>query len=300
MKRNPITLVTGVILAVIFGLMLFAFQVRTTEVAVVTTFGKFSKSITEPGLYARLPWPIQKIYHFDNRIQNFEGKLEPTTTKDAIIVLLSVYTGWHVADPRVFLESFNGDMTRAELELEPMVRNIKSGIVGQHSFNALVSTNAAELKFDQIEQDMLAQTRAQAEKRFGVKIDILNIKQVELPESITAKVFDRMRAERMRLVKKHQSDGDKEASIIRANANSETNRILTYAAAEATKIRGEGEREAAKAYAVFKENPDLAVFLFQLKTLETSLKERTTLILDQQTTPFNMLGGQGNIQTSKP
>lgn len=40
MKRNPLTLVIGLVLILIFGLLLFTFQVRTTEVAVVTTFGK--------------------------------------------------------------------------------------------------------------------------------------------------------------------------------------------------------------------------------------------------------------------
>ena len=39
MRRNPLTLVIGLLLIFIFGLLLFTFQVRTTEVAVVTTFG---------------------------------------------------------------------------------------------------------------------------------------------------------------------------------------------------------------------------------------------------------------------
>ena len=289
MKRNPITLVTAGVLAVIFILMLFAFQVRMTEVAVVTTFGKFTRSITEPGLYFRLPWPIQKIYSFDNRRQSFDSKLEQTTTKDAINLLVSVYVGWRVKEPRVFLESFNGDFSKAEQELEPLVRNVKNGIVGQYPLGALISTNVAQIQFDDIEKRILTEVQKQTEARYGVSVEILNIRQLGLPESITAKVFDRMRAERLRLVKKHQSDGEKEAAIIRATANSETNRILTYAAAEATKIRGEAEREAARSYSVFKQNPDLAIFLLQLRTLEQSLKERTTLILDQQTAPFNML-----------
>ena len=39
MRRNPLTPVIGLLLILIFGLLLFTFQVRTTEVAVVTTFG---------------------------------------------------------------------------------------------------------------------------------------------------------------------------------------------------------------------------------------------------------------------
>ena len=82
MKQNKITLVTSGVLLVIFLCMLFTFQVRQTEVAVVTTFGKYSRSIGEPGLKGRLPWPIQKVYEFDNRIQTFERKFDETITRE--------------------------------------------------------------------------------------------------------------------------------------------------------------------------------------------------------------------------
>ena len=73
MKRNALTLVVGLILLVIFFLLLFTFQVRQTEVVVVTTFAKPSADpITKPGLYFKWPMPIQKVYRFDKRIHNFE------------------------------------------------------------------------------------------------------------------------------------------------------------------------------------------------------------------------------------
>ena len=130
MKRNPITLVTGGVLVVIFTLMLVTFQVRRTEVAVVTTFGKFSRSITNAGFNLRLPWPIQKVYKFDNRIQNFDRKFEQTTTKDALNLLITVFVGWQISDPRSFLESLSGDTNKAEQTLESLVRNGKNAVIG--------------------------------------------------------------------------------------------------------------------------------------------------------------------------
>jgi membrane protease subunit HflC len=76
MKRNPLNMTIGALLIVIFGLLLFLFQVRTSEVAVVTTFGRPTRPITEPGLYTKWPWPIQKVHKLDKRIQNFESKFE--------------------------------------------------------------------------------------------------------------------------------------------------------------------------------------------------------------------------------
>ncbi len=81
MKRNLITLITAAVLVVIFALLLFTFQVRQSEVAVVTTFGKTTGTY-EPGLHLRWPWPIQQVYKFDERIQNFEDKFSESLTAD--------------------------------------------------------------------------------------------------------------------------------------------------------------------------------------------------------------------------
>src|ERR1039458_8433763 len=102
MKRNPLTLVIGLLLILIFGLLLFTFQVRTTEVAVVTTFGNPTRPITEPGPYIKAPWPIQKVWYFDRRVQNFEDRLTQGLTRDSFNLLTSVYVGWKISDPTAF------------------------------------------------------------------------------------------------------------------------------------------------------------------------------------------------------
>ena len=301
MKRNPITIITGAVLAVIFVCMLFTFQVRQTEVAVVTTFGKYSRSITNAGFQFRLPWPIQKIYEFDNRIQTFERKFDQAFTKDQISLIISVYVGWRVADPRMFLESFNGDITKAEQTLEPVVRNAKSGVIGQTAFSDLISTNQAELRFDEVETKMLDAIQTQVRRTYGIQIEILGVKRLNLPASVTSTVFERMRAERQRLVSKYQSEGERAAKVIRATADGQANEITARAKSEAIKIAGEAETKAAEYYETFKKEPDLAVFWFQLKALEPSLKERSSLILGPQTVPFNLLNGvSGNNATNSP
>src|SRR5438552_15357447 len=124
MKQNKITLVTSVVLLLIFLCMLFTFQVRQTEVAVVTTFGRFSHSVTNAGFQWRLPWPVQKVYWFDNRLQGFESKIiDQPMTQDHISLLISVYLGWRITDPKLFLERLNGYITKAGQTAEPNERN---------------------------------------------------------------------------------------------------------------------------------------------------------------------------------
>jgi membrane protease subunit HflC len=296
MKKNPITLITGVVLVVLFFFMLFSYQVRETEVAVVTTFGRYSRSITEPGFRFRLPWPIEKVYEFDKRLQNFESKYEQTITRDQINIVAQVYVGWRISDPRVFLERFNGDLQEAERTLEPVMRNAKSEVLGTHTFSDLVSTNTGAAKFDEIEQEMLGRIRQQAETLYGMKIELVGINRLGLPESITTSVFERMRAERQRLVATYETEGEREAKIIRANADGQANEILAEAKAEAIRVTGEAELKAQEFYAVFEQKPELAIFLLQLKAIEEALKERTHLILDSQTPPLNLLSGAAQPQ----
>ena len=291
MKRNLITLITAAVLLVIFICMLFTFQVRQTEVAVVTTFGEYSRSITEPGLKGRLPWPIQKVYEFDNRLQTLERKFDQNFTKDQKNLVIAVYAGWRVADPRVFLESFNGDMAKAEQKLEEIIRNAKSGIIGQYNFSDLISTNLAELKFDQIEKEMLDAVQAQVKGTYGITVDTMGIKQLGLPESITSIVFERMRAERQQLIATYQSEGDRDAKNIRADADAKANKILAEASGEAKKVLGEADAKASEYYEAFRKKPELAIFLMQLNAIEQSLKDRAYLILGPQTPPFNLLNG---------
>ena len=86
MKRSPLTLAVAFVLIVIFGLMLFVYQVRKSEVAVVTFFGKIDHVKDTPGPGFQLPWPIEKVYKLDQRIQNFEGKFEESKLADQNII----------------------------------------------------------------------------------------------------------------------------------------------------------------------------------------------------------------------
>jgi modulator of FtsH protease HflC len=292
MKRNPITLAVGSLLLLIFVLLLFLFQVRKTESAVVTTFGRISKQ-AGPGAHFRWPWPIQAVHKFDQRIHNFQSKFEQVLTADGNNLLIMVYVGWKINDPAIFLTRFNGDTHRAEESLEGLIRNAYSGVVGRHPFSHFVSTDEKELKFIEIEQEM--QTRIQADCRAltnGLDIAFLGIRRLGLPESVTKLVFERMQSEREVLVSQIQGEGERQASEIRSRADYESARLLAEADAQATKIQGEGEKIAARSFEVFKQEPDLAIFLLKLKALEEFLKSRTTLILDDSTAPLDLLKSQ--------
>jgi membrane protease subunit HflC len=303
MKRNPLTLIIGLLLIIVFGLLLFVFQVRQSEVAVVTTFGKPTRPITQPGAYLKWPWPIQKVWWFDQRVQNFEDRLTEGLTGDSFNLLTSVYVGWKVSDPAAFFPRFAGSANpigAAEGLLDQWLGNAKTAVVSKHPLADFLSTTDNGASFVAIENEILAVIRSQLQtNNFGLEIEFLGIKRLQLPESVSQSVFDRMTSERKVLADRSQYEGEAEAQRIHSDAERKAAEVLADAQGQATAIKGQGEAEAAKSLKVFQQNPDLASFIFRLSALEDSLKERSTLIFDQHTPPFDLFRGVSTNTPSK-
>jgi modulator of FtsH protease HflC len=303
MKRNLFTLAVGLLLLLIFALLLFVFQVRTSEVAVVTTFGKATRQITEAGPYYKWPWPIQKVYKFDKRIQNFEDTLTESLTQDHFTLLTSVYVGWQITDPRTFFPKFAGSLNAiayAESQLQAMLGNLKVAVIGNHALSEFVSTRDNGPGLLAIEDEIRKAVQAQlSTNQWGLDISFLGLKRLQLPESVSQSVFERMTSERKRLADQFTYEGEAEAQRIRSGAERRAAELLANAQGQATAIKGQGEAEAAKSLKVFQQNPDLASFIFRLSALEDSLKDRSTLIFDQHMSPFDLFQGVSTNQVSK-
>ncbi|HWX18894.1 MAG TPA: protease modulator HflC [Candidatus Binatia bacterium] len=295
MTKNPFTIIVGLLMLAIVGLLLFSFQVRKSEVVVVTTFGKPTRTITEPGgPYARLPWPVQSVHRFDQRVQNFEDKFTEGLTADSFNLLASVYVGWKITEPQAFFPKFASTadpIAAAEQVMDRMLGGAKTAVIGNHPLADFLAPAGEGNKFAAIEQEILnlvqAEVRAQ---NYGLEIQFLGVKKLGLPESVTTSVFERMKSERKVLADRSEFEGVAEAQKIRSEADRKASELLSTAEAQATEIRGKGEAEAIKSLKVFQQNPELASFIFRLSALEGSLKG-STLIFDQQTPPFDLLTG---------
>ena len=293
MKRNLITLITGAVLIIIFALLLFTFQVRQSEVAVVTTFGRITGPPCEPGLHLRWPWPVQQVYKFDERTQNFREKFRETLTADQINLITSIYVGWKISDPAAFLNSFkDGSVTAAQSQLESLLASDNITVVGKHPLADFVNVDPQQLQFDQIQAEMEQMVQGELQtNNYGIHIEFLGIQQLGLPESVTQAVFDRMKSERNILISRAQNEGQAEAIKIKANADRQANETLANAQAEATRIEGEGVAEAAKTLPVFQQNPELANFLLSIDAIKSALNQRSTLFFDDRVPPFDLFHG---------
>ena len=208
MKRNLLITIVGAVLVVIFALLLFTFQVRQSEVAVVTTFGRITGTC-QPGLHLRWPWPIQQVYKFDHRIQNFEDNFSENFTADNITLITSVYVGWKISDAPEFLDSFkDGSIAAAQSQLQSLLTSAKSAVVGSNTLSAFVNADPKQLKFDLIQDEIEQTVRNELQtNNYGIQIEFLGIKKLGLPESVTEAVFTRMKSERNILISQAQNEG---------------------------------------------------------------------------------------------
>lgn len=83
----------------------------------------------------------------------------------------------------------------------------------------------------------------------GIEVVDVRVKQVDWPEQVRGRVFDRMRAERARDAAEHRARGREVAERIRAAADRERTEILAQAYEAAQKTRGEGDARATNIYA---------------------------------------------------
>ena len=289
-KRNLWMPALGLLLLTLFVLSQVLAILREGETAVLTTFESPRRVLDRPGLYARWPWPIQRLYRFDARVRLLEGPFEQTLTRDGKNVIVTLYTGWRIGDPLKFLERV-GTVARAETNLNGLISNYKNAVLGRYPFSALVNPRPEALKFDDIEAEVLSAVQAESRERYGIEVVFLGIRKLALPEAITERVFERMRAERQEVAERYRAEGEGEAIAIRAEADSRREQRLATADADARRLRAAGDAEAAEFFEAFKADPELAIFLRKLEVLYETLSTNTTIIVGADTPPFDLLRG---------
>lgn len=300
LAQHGLAIVLGLAVAAIFVAALVVFQVRENDLVIVTRFGK---PLTEraadggervriyaPGAHFKLPL-VEEVWRHDNRLQCYElrkGQVEQIQTADDYQVIVTTFVLWRVGDPVTFLKAVN-TTAEAENKLDDLVRNARNNVLGRHTLGELINTDAAKVQIPKIESEILAELDGVSMQKYGIKATFVGFKHIGFPEEVTSKVFDRMRAERQRRSDAYRAEGARDAQKIRAQADLTVSEMLSMAEAEAMQIRAEGDKTAAEAYAVFRKDPQLAAFLRKLEALRQAVSDKTTLVLDTQTPPYDLL-----------
>jgi len=279
------------VLAVVAILVMFmvVFQVRATETVIVTRFGEPIRPIDKPGLYLKLPLPIDRVHRFDSRSRLYDkGVLEETNTAGNEPIIVNSYVVWRIADPGKYLVRVQ-DLQSAEDKLRSLLRDTQNSVIGRHYFSEFINTDPEQIKFEQIEAEMKAEMVNHAMAEYGMEIQSVGIKRLMISEKVTEKVFERMKADRKRRTESILAAGSAQAERIRSDALAKQKELLAVAESQAKAIRGAGDAEAATYYKMLEADPQLAMFLRDIEALKKILKERSTIVLGVETEPIGLL-----------
>lgn len=292
--KNFGTLFAALFIAVVLFLYMCTFQVRFTEVALVKTWGKPAKhAIVEPGLKFKWPAPIQTAVVYDKRVRVLDDRTEETRTVDGKNVLVTTFTLWRIVDPVKFHTNFPGGVDEGESKLRTTIIAQKAAVIGQRPFQQFISTDPKERKIREIEDEIRDAVATSAGDEFGVEIVDFGIKKLGLPETVTTAIFESMKSNEENKASDYRSQGKAEATKIQAEARASEQRILAAAQQKAEQIRADAERVVSEYYKEFRQHPELRIFLDKLRSLTEALRERTTLIIDTNTAPFDVMSEAG-------
>ncbi len=278
MKAKLILILAGLAL---LGISLFAFTVDEKEYAIKFRFGEIVKSDFQPGLHWRIPG-VNTIRKYDKRIQTLDNKPEPVLNTDNEYLMVDYFVKWRIMDPRKFYTSFKGDPSRVDRMLTDIIQNALLEEFSRRTLQQVISDQRTEIM-----QHLKEQTK-QIAGDYGIEIVDVRIKRINLDDTVSDSVYQRMRSERLAEAAEHRSTGRKEALNIRANTDKKIRILLAEADKTAAQLRGEGDAEATRVYAeAHRKDPEFYAFLRSLESYRKSLSEsRNILVLEPDSEYF--------------
>jgi membrane protease subunit HflC len=124
-------------------------------------------------------------------------------------------------------------------------------------------------------------------EELGVAIRDIRIKRIDLPEDVSAAVFERMRSEREREAREWRAQGQEEAERIRANADRRRQVLLAQANERAETLRGEGDAQAAAIFSeAYSQDQEFFSFWRSLDAYRTSFADDGNLMVLEPDSDF--------------
>ena len=258
------------------------FVVDVTQTAIVVELGKPKRTVTEPGLYVKVPF-VQEVTYFDKRLLDYDSDAQDVITQDKKTLLLDNFAKWRIVDPLKVYQAFQSqrgalqrlhDIIYSELRVE----------LGRHDLLEIVSMTRAELM--RVVRDR-ANEKASS---YGIEIQDVRVKRADLPEQNEKAVFARMQAERERQAKQYRAEGAEEAQKIRSEAEKDKEIILAEAYKESEELRGAGDAKAFRIYAdAYRQDSRFFEFTRSMEAYKKTFNDKSTLVMSPDSEFFRYL-----------
>ncbi|HJV81365.1 protease modulator HflC [Noviherbaspirillum sp.] len=269
-------------LIALFILLSTLFIVDQRQYAIVFALGEVKKVISEPGLHFKLPPPFQNVVFLDKRILTLDTpEADRFITAEKKNILVDAYVKWRIVDPRLYFISFTGDERRAQDRMSQVIKAALNEEITKRTVREVISGERGKV-MSAIQKKVMDEA-----KQIGVEIVDVRLKRVDYVEQINNSVYDRMKAERVRVANELRSTGAAESEKIRADADRQRTVILAEAYRDAENVRGDGDAKASQIYAqAFGQNPEFYRFYRSLEAYRASFKNRNDMMVIDPNSEF--------------
>ena len=290
------------------------YTVDETQQVVLTQFGRpIGKPITQAGLKFKVPF-IQTANYFEKRLLQWDGDANQIPTLDKRFIWVDTTARWKIADPLRFMQSV-GSEPSAQTRLDDIIDAASRSVISSHNLvevirntNRLVKsagkedvsasgftrTDLATIQLGRraLSEQILAQA-AKVVEAFGIQLVDVKIKRINYIKQVRKEVYERMKAERLRIAQRFRSEGQGKKSEIEGQVDKELKEIESTAYRKAQTIRGKADAEAIKIYAeAYNKDPEFFAFLKTLDSYKKTINGKTTLILSTQNALYEQLKGK--------
>jgi len=277
------------------------FVVDQRKYAIVFALGQIKEVIREPGLHFKLPPPFQNVLYLDNRIMTIETPdAERFITAEKMNILVDSFVKWRIGRsetaPKLYYVTFGGDEGRARDRMSQIVKAALNEEITKRTVGEVISGQRGKV------MEGIRTKVVQEASQIGVEIIDVRLKRVEYVEQINNSVYDRMKAERLRVANELRSTGSADSEKIRADADRQRSVILAEAYRDAEQIRGDGDAKASAIYAeAFGRNPEFYKFYRSLEAYRATFKNHgDVMVMDSSSDFFKYFKSSGGAAPSAP
>lgn len=225
--RNPIYLAIGAIGALIL-MSMSVNVVPETQQAIISSYGKVDRIVnpykpgekfgeTRAGLTFRIPF-VEQIQMIDKRVLSVQMEQQEVLSTDQLRLQVDAFARFRVTQPAVMYRTIRTE-DRLRDQLRTILGSSLRNELGKRTFAALLSAERGEV-MENIQTALNREAR-----KYGAEVIDVRIKRADLPAATLQSAYNRMRSARNQEAIAIDAEGQKEAQIIRADAEAEAARI---------------------------------------------------------------------------
>ncbi|OZG71521.1 HflC protein [Hahella sp. CCB-MM4] len=275
----------GLTVAVILAALLVGLQsvyiVPETHRAVLLRFGELVESDIPAGLHFKIPF-VHDAKLFDVRVLAMSLPTKSYLTVEQKPLDVDSYATWRITNVGNYYRSTAGDEINAVRLLESRIDNGLRDQFGRRTMHEVVAGEREEL-MEELKEELDLLTR----KEFGIEINDIRVRAIDLPTKVSDSVYERMESERLKIAQEHRSKGEELAEGIRADADRQRIVVEAEAEKEAEQIRGEGDAIASRTYAdAFNQNREFYSFYRSLTAYQETFSNKGDLLILEPDSEF--------------